>query len=191
MKRNSYIHPKEMVMKDQLISAIDGIEAAKTTFVQLLEGYSRAERAKLPESGWSMLQVMEHLLIAEQGVLEYLIKKCQAPYTDIPPYDASTSPSNLLKEALLSEKKFQAPEIMPDPTGAQSFENMQIYWDNLRLKFIRFVEGLDENYHNRLIFKHPTLGRLNLIETLEFIDSHITHHIYQIKRNAQMFSEKA
>lgn len=174
-------------MKDQLNAAIDGVEEAKANFVQLLEGYSRAERAKLPEAGWSMLQVMEHLLISELGALEYLMNKTKAPYSEIPEHDPKASKSALLNDALLSENKFHAPGVLPDPTGAQSFENMQIYWDNLRVKLIQMVNDLDVNYHNRLVFKHPTLGRLSLVETLEFMANHVVHHGYQIKRNAEMF----
>lgn len=178
-------------MKDQLSAAIDGLEEAKTNFIELLEEYSRAERAKLPVSGWSMLQVMEHVLISEQGALEYLKKKTKAPYSEIPMHDPNASKSNLLKEAMLSEKKWQAPEGLPDPTGSQSFENMQIYWDNLRVKLFELIDGLDANYHNRLVFKHPVVGRLSLVETLEFMTHHIIHHTYQIKRNAEMFREEA
>ena len=170
-------------MNPELSSLIDRLQAEKAAFVQHIESHSPEERAAHPESGWNMLQVMEHVITSEQGTFGYLEKKTQAPHEELPLTDEAMSENgDKLKKALLSDSRWKAPQVLPDPTGAQSFENMSTYWDNLRNQYFKFLNELDEHYYDRQVFKHPFSGRLNLYQTLEFQINHIVHHGYQIER---------
>lgn len=170
-------------MNQNLEMLLNELEAEKSNFISMVEGFSRDQRMIKPENGWNMLQVMEHVIWSEQGTLEYMKRKTQAPWADIElTTENEHKRSEQLKEALISEKRWKAPDVLPDPTGSQSFENMMTYWDNLRNDYLEFLNSLDTNYHNRLIFKHPFSGRLNLYQTLEFLNSHLIHHIHQLKR---------
>jgi hypothetical protein len=173
-------------MNQKLELLFQEFEEVKTTFTSLIESFSRDKRAAKPAEGWNMLQVMEHVIWSETGTLEYMKRKTKAPWAEIETTtEAEQKQSTLLNGALISEKRWKAPDILPDPTGAQSVENMLVYWDNVRLEYVNFLESLDENYHNRLIFKHPFSGRLNLYQTLEFLINHVLHHIHQLKRIAE------
>jgi hypothetical protein len=173
-------------MNQNLELLLNEFEAEKTNFTAIIAGFSRDQRMIKPENGWNMLQVMEHVIWSENGTLQYMKRKTQAPWADIElATDEENKQSNQLNSALKSEKRWKAPEVLPDPTGAQSFENMVAYWDNLRNDYLEFLGSLDANYHNRLIFKHPFSGRLNLFQTMEFLNSHIVHHVHQINRIAE------
>ena len=37
-------------------------------------------------------------------------------------------------------------------------------------------------YTEKLIFKHPYAGRIDLDQTVAFLANHIEHHMYQIQR---------
>ena len=172
-----------MLLNPQLKPFIDRLQSEKAAFIQQIESLTAEERGQFPESGWNMLQVMEHVITSEQGTFGYLEKKTQAPYSEIPLTDETMQQNGeKLKDALLSDNRWKAPQVLPDPTGAQSFENMSTYWDNLRSQYFKFLEDLDEQYYKRQVFKHPFSGRLNLFQTLEFQINHIVHHGYQIDR---------
>jgi len=181
-----YFHPsKSSQMNQNLELLLNEFEAEKSNFTSLVEGFSREQRTIKPENGWNMLQVMEHIIWSEKGTLEYMKRKTQAPWADIEKTtDEENKRSAQLNAALISDKQWKAPDVLPSPTGAQSFENMSSYWENVRNEYVAFLADLDTNYHHRLIFKHPLSGRLNLYQTMEFLNSHIAHHVHQIKRIA-------
>lgn len=170
-------------MNKQLSEAFDEWDEARIQFIQLLEKCPRELRAEHPKEGWNMLQVMEHVITSEVGTLEYMMKKTQAPAAEIPVAGAeSATGSAQLNRALKSEGKWKKPDVLPDPTGAQSFDNMAAYWENLREKYRAFLDDLDPAYFDRAIFKHPFSGRLNLYQTVEFLTNHLVHHGYQLAR---------
>jgi hypothetical protein len=173
-------------MNQNLELLLQEFEEVKDTFTSLIESFSGDQRVAKPAEGWSMLQVMEHIIWSETGTLEYMKRKTQAPWAEIEiTSDEEHKKSTQLNGALKSDKRWKAPDVLPDPTGAQSLENMIVYWDNLRVEYSKFLESVDENYHNRLIFKHPFSGRLNLYQTMEFLNNHVLHHIHQLKRIAE------
>lgn len=170
-------------MNEELKQYIRRLDEARNVFIDQIESCTREQRSRAPESGWNMLQVMEHVLSSEKGTLEYMKRKTQAPFGDIPiAGDENSAKSDQLVEALKSDKKWKAPTVLPDPTGAQSFENMLAYWDRLREEYEAFLNDLDPGYFNREIFKHPFAGRLNLFQTLDFLINHLVHHVHQINR---------
>lgn len=170
-------------MNNQLSESFDVWDEARIQFIQLLEKCPRELRTRHPKEGWNMLQVMEHVITSEVGTLEYMKKKTQAPAAEIPVAgEESVAGSAQLSKALKSEGKWKKPDALPDPTGAQSFDNMLAYWENLREKYKGFLEDLDPAYYDRAIFKHPFSGRLNLYQTIEFLTNHLVHHGYQLKR---------
>lgn len=178
-------------MNSELSNALEALYQARIDFLKQLEQVPRELRSKHPAQGWNMLQVMEHIISSEVGTLEYMKKKTQAPANDIPVAgEESAAGSEQLKRALRSERKWKMPGVLPDPTGAQSFENMQAYWDGLFEKYRSFLEDLDPDYYNRAIFKHPISGRLNLYQTIEFLIDHIVHHGYQVERIKSEFRNK-
>lgn len=174
-----------ILMNQKLELLLNQFESEKNNFTAIVAGFSREQRAVKPENGWNMLQVMEHIIWSENGTLEYMKRKTKAPWSEIElTTDEEDKKSQQLNGALISDKQWRAPDVLPSPAGAQSYENMVAYWDKLRNDYLEFLNDLDVNYHNRLIFKHPFAGRINLFQTIEFLNNHIVHHVHQIKRIA-------
>lgn len=174
-------------MKPSIESLFNDFEKVKGEFISLVSSFSPEQLTYKPTGGWNMLQVLEHVISSENGTLEYMKRKTRAPWAEIEmAADEENQKSTQLNIALKSDKRWKAPDVLPNPTGAQSLENMLVYWDNLRLYYFDFLETLDENYHNRLIFNHPFSGRLNLYQTIEFLSNHVLHHIHQLKRIAEV-----
>ncbi|NNE56259.1 MAG: DinB family protein, partial [Flavobacteriales bacterium] len=138
---------------------------------------------RLEADSWNSLQVLEHILGSERGTLAYLMKKTQADWQDIPLVgEEHAEGSRKLNAALISDRKWKAPQVLKVPEGERSLSEMSQYWADLREKMYIFVEQLDQNYHGRQIFKHPISGRLDLYQTLEFLANHVAHHMHQLER---------
>jgi uncharacterized damage-inducible protein DinB len=142
-----------------------------------------------PDS-WNTLQVLDHIINSEKGTLAYMMKKTSSGWQEIPMATAEDAEhSSQLDEALDSTKKWKAPSVLPDPMDERKLEDMITYWHGLRQKFRHFVESLDAEFYERQVFRHPYAGRLNLFQTLSFLEKHITHHTFQIERIVEAMQE--
>jgi hypothetical protein len=55
-------------------------------------------------------------------------------------------------------------------------------WDASRGELKIVLEGIDDKYVRRVIYKHPIAGRLDAAQAAAFFYEHIYHHWPQIKR---------
>ncbi len=136
-------------------------------------------RKPSPES-WSVLQVINHLIISEAGTLNYLQKKIQSPSL---PKKSFFEPIKMIFLYLImtTPLKFKAPKVVSDPESKDlnsSFED----WDRIRKNIEEFVVEYPESNKDKAIFKHPFIGRVSLESTLWFFKMHIQHHQKQIDR---------
>jgi len=137
-----------------------------------------------PESGWSPLQALEHLLTSEQGVLRYCQKKTLAPAIELPlKTEENKQRSRHLNNRLKSDERYERPQGLPSPSGDKSLAEYAAHWQSLRDDWKQFLDEIPAEYHDRLVFKHPFAGRLSLGQTLEFMTNHIAHHFRQLDGN--------
>ncbi|WP_306639683.1 DinB family protein [Sanyastnella coralliicola] len=170
-------------MKDQIKQRWSGMEMQKTQFLSNLEGWSEEELHWAPEGEWNAIQIADHIMTSEYGTLGYLMKKTQAPASDIPVAGSdSAEGSSGLNEALKSDKQWKAPPVLPDPKDEMNFNEMAGKWSHIRGKMRSFLDELNEDYYDKQIFRHPFAGRMNLEQTLGFLEHHIEHHVHQLNR---------
>ena len=160
---------------------LEQLKNEKDKFVSELKNWSSDQLSWAENDEWNALKILEHVITSEHGTLAYLKKKTQAAAEDIP-VAGDLQNARELNEALISDKKWKAPEVLPVPQGNSTLDEQAQYWEILRMKVNVFFKGLDASYHNRLIFNHPLAGRLDTEQTLEFMINHIVHHGHQIKR---------
>ncbi|MDG1261195.1 MAG: DinB family protein [Flavobacteriales bacterium] len=168
-------------------------EAVKKAFEQMAFNRSRmlAELATWTESElknhdegqWNALQVVDHVITSEKGTLGYLMKKTKANPADLPIQgQANEIAGSKLNDALKTDRKWKAPDVLPQPKGDRSLEEMAAYWEGLQGKMVEFVSSLDKAFDDKLIFRHPIAGLLDLKATIEFLANHIDHHMHQLHR---------
>lgn len=121
---------------------------------------------------WSLLQVIEHVVIVERGVLMSLIRGG----TEMP----KRSPVSALKRRMVSSIMRRAikvpvpvPEVNPGPTPDR--EKLLAEWEKIRGKFRKHIgaEAFDPTTH---VFTHPVAGPLSAEESVDFLVSHLTYH---------------
>jgi uncharacterized damage-inducible protein DinB len=132
---------------------------------------------------WSMLEVFDHLITAETNGLRYMEKKMLGIESVQKTTFGSRWRSLLLNIALKLPLKFKAP-----PAAAikrkdyYDFKETAAQWDALRNEWREFLDHFDKPTSEKLIFKHPVVGKLNISQTIDFIYEHVAHHEKQIAR---------
>ena len=133
------------------------------------------------EDQWCVNQVLDHLIMTEKLGYQYINNKRKSLQTLKTAGFRSYISRRILSFVLLLPFKYKAPNnVMPKPQ-ADSLEQMFMDWDHQRNLLKELIYDLREDLDKQL-FKHPLAGRMNLIQMLDFYESHIAHHLIQIKR---------
>lgn len=132
---------------------------------------------------WSLLEVFVHLMTAERNGLTYMSKKVQGIDDLEKGGIASDLRLALLNSFLRLPMKFDAPAAAQfQPREYYDFKEIEAEWNQLRQEWREFLDEFDKDSAEKLLFKHPFMGRFDLKQTLKFIYEHVDHHRAQIKR---------
>lgn len=139
---------------------------------------------KPADGGWSALQVMHHLILAETGSLNYVKKKLS--------FNPNLQNAGLgggfrqfiLRFYLGLPFKFKAPKGVGDDVLPQEsdFQETARKWQENRKDLQDYLSSLPDAYFDKDIYKHPFAGRMSLEGMVRFFDSHFERHRKQIER---------
>ncbi len=139
-----------------------------------------------PAAGWSIAQVVEHLIASEGGTLGYMKKKSSGGWDVL---DEATAEhhekSTAINTRLESDERYKAPDVLPEPGNSTSITDLLQKWNALREELEVFLLTIEATHFNKLVFRQPAAGMLTIIHALEFMDAHLRHHLPQIKRIQQ------
>jgi uncharacterized damage-inducible protein DinB len=133
------------------------------------------------QESWSMIQVLSHLVTAENGVLAYIGKKMQDPSKIENNGITGIFRSLLLSILLKLPIKFKAPSALPKPKNTETLAELKANWETNAVKFKAIIDNLPPNFEDKQIFKHPVAGKFNLEQTFDFIFDHMSHHMIQLE----------
>ena len=133
-----------------------------------------------PEGAWSPLQVLYHLYISETGTARYLNKKILAE--DVPTSGIKSAiATRLLQRALRNnKKKYRAPKGVGDVPDEPNFDKLKSDYFKARKELRDVLGRFDEKMSKKAYFKHPRAGRMNIHQTLSFLEDHFERHKNQI-----------
>lgn len=147
------------------------LEEHRAWFLQQVES-ARTGHEPLGKDEWSLLQVIEHVVIVERGVLIALMRGG-------PELPKRTPVNNLKRRMVWSIMRLAVkvpvpvPEVNPSPEPDR--EKLLAEWAKIRTKMSRAIEseGFQPLAH---VFNHPVAGPLSAEESLEFLLNHLTYH---------------
>jgi isocitrate/isopropylmalate dehydrogenase len=142
---------------------------------------------KSEKGGWSVNQVLHHLMTAEGLSLGYVKKKMKAD-TELPEAGISSKfRMQLLRYYLNGRKKHKAPTPVSSPPNDLTFPVLREKWESQREELNQYLDDFPDHLVQKAIYKHPVAGRIGLKQMLEFFLLHVKHHHAQIHR---ILSEK-
>lgn len=132
------------------------------------------------EGKWSVIQVLEHIVLSEEASVSYVFNKTQ----DLSSLKGISIKSRVyfifMKLALKLNMKYKAPKLVnPLYSESSSLEDLIPRWEATRAR-LEDLSKLSPNILDKGILKHPYIGYLNFSQMLGFFSSHYAHHLAQI-----------
>lgn len=154
-----------------------------------LETYSEAERQARPaQGGWSAAQIMQHLYMAEKGSWQSV----QQRIAKGEPLRKGTGRHWRRAVKLTLFLRLPARYKAPDVVGTQAIDEalqkfagtaeLIQHWQNFRQNTKNELQGLDEQYFDATLYRHPIIGYLTLPGMVRFLYEHQRRHFKQMRR---------
>ena len=170
-----------MTKKERLLARLERMDVDRLLLLKRLDGIPSEKLAERPGPGkWSVAQVMMHLVVAEESALAYLKKKLEYGGHRRTGLFAGLRLS-LLELAIKLPFRYKAPAIVADIPEC-SCEEANERWAAVRGEMRRTYTELDEAVIDHELFKHPMVGRFELLLGIHFMHTHMTRHLGQIER---------
>lgn len=172
-------------MKKSTAQQLDKLDRQLDKLLAELAPFSEAQLNQQPRPGaWSALQVMHHLLLAEQLSMAYVKKKLSYNPALKNAGLAGAWRKFLLWTFVYAPFKFKAPanvsdEKLPDHSTLQETAEL---WKKNRRELREYLGSLPESLFNKSIYRHPFAGLLSLSDMLLFFEWHCIRHQKQIRR---------
>ena len=172
-------------MHTELLARWEQLQASKQALESAIAN-STCDAHFQPADGWSIAQVVEHLIASEGGTLGYMKKKSSGGWGVLEEATAEHHErSNAINARLESDERYKAPDVLPEPGNSTSLQDLLQKWSSLRRELEVFLLTLDITHFNKLVFRQPSAGMLTILHALEFMDAHLRHHLPQINRIQQ------
>ncbi|MBC6609378.1 DinB family protein [Hymenobacter sp. BT507] len=172
-------------MNYRLSIRLEQLERATERLIQSAEALGERAHQSPGPGRWSAAQVVQHLLVSETGINQYLEKKIQEAEGLRHAGVGHFLRSRLLRVLLrLPFLRFKTPAYLAarTPETAPSLPELRQQWGSVRRHLEQILNEYPEPLMRRAIFKHPRSGMLTMAQTLDFMVDHVLHHQKQIER---------
>lgn len=173
------------MLKNDLIARNDRYSRKVNRLLAELESLPEEMLNKKPvKGGWSAIQTIYHLILAEELSLAYVKKKLSFNPETKPAGAGARWRGFLLWAYLSTPLKFKAPKNIAEE-NLPAFAGLAVTrarWHNVRDAWEDFFKQMPENLTNKAIYKHPRAGRLGWNQMLSFFETHFDRHLAQVKR---------
>lgn len=173
-------------MTQQATKEFDALDKELETLINQLRPFSHAQLNQLADNGgWSAMQCVHHIMLAERGSLQYVQKKLSfnPELNDCSPLK-DWSRKFLFRNVMNIPVKIKAPknlsgEFLP---ANSDLEATMDEWLALRKDLRHFLSDLDKDYFRKELMKHPLVGKITLTAMLVFFRAHLRRHQRQALR---------
>jgi len=167
-------------MLPKLAGGFGALDAARERFLAELHRATERQRRYRPEpDAWSMLDVTEHLVLAEERSLLGVLK---GPRAGARVTLATHARMALVRLVLMAGIRVQVRITGVHPEGTHSFEALESRWTTARHGLVTAYASLDARAAAGPRFRHPLTGWVSAGEGLSFLAIHIRHHTRQVRR---------
>lgn len=167
-------------MLPQLRQRFDAIEERRNSLLSRLRAENEDRLRYHPAPGsWSMLQVVQHLVLLEQIVLKAMMKGARPGVRRRWWHRIGAW---MMAFVFRYGFRVSAPTRKVVPLDDTPLGESARPWAELRAQMAAFLETATPDSATALGFRHPLAGPLDLAGTLDFVATHHDHHLRQIGR---------
>ena len=171
----------EGAMRAQLGQALRALDERRCALLDEVEALSAERVVARPRPGkWTILEIVEHLVLAEREVLQNLPEPSQLVHRPRVLKDRVSYP--LVVAVLKYGIPVQVPSPRMVPTGGMPLAALRQEWDRNQRWVRSYADGLDAQGFGRAVFQHPVAGPMTAVQAIHLGCVHIETHARQIKR---------
>lgn len=171
-------------MKEKFNNLFKKQEQLRLQIIADLKTYSDEIINKKPSPQvWSVADNIAHLIAAEEYVLSYVNKKIKdgSPLAKTG-FRAKTKRMILRIAFALPLVKFKVPKSVAPLIQYSTLKELESKWEKTSNDLHQLINSLDESHFHKDIWHHPRVGKLNLVQMIDFANDHTKRHQGQIKR---------
>ena len=141
------------------------------------------------EGKWSILEIVEHMVIGEREVLMGLPEP-----SALRVYKRTIKNKLMLKIVMFVlgwRVKVKVPSKSMIPKGQTELRRIREMWDENQDWFRNYVEGCGQDDLKKAVFKHPVSGPIDVYQAVEMCFAHFESHRAQIDKLLELQGLKA
>jgi hypothetical protein len=74
------------------------------------------------------------------------------------------------------------PDPRAEPQGRVALSRLLDRWEDIRIELHHLIDGMNPENKDRLVYRHPFAGPLDISETLHFFEAHFDSHMRHIDK---------
>ncbi len=166
-------------------STLEKLNRELESLLTHLSSFPSEKLQERPAPGaWSVVEVMQHLMLAERLSVGYVRKKIQYPHGLKKPGLENRIRLLMLRFFLEVPIKFKAPAIVSEQKFSNDvdFDTLAKKWREIRVELGKLLDEIPPELEKTNIYKHAVAGRLTLAGMFRFFTGHFRRHRKQIER---------
>ena len=165
------------------------LDKSRIDFLDALSRLPVAELTSKPSPDrWSLLELAQHLMLAERGILHYLPDRTKLK-------ENRRSLRNRLMEPVVCAVmragiRVKVPQQDMVPDGKTTLEQVRRDWQAVHDWLKSFIESMTDDDIRQAYFAHPVSGPITTAQALKFFRAHFDQHIRKIESRIRQLAEK-
>ncbi len=170
------LHKKVQALDQKCCALLDEVEVLD---IEQLEAKS------LPNK-WSILEIVEHLVIAERYVFRGFPKVSQL--VELKRSFRTRFTYQMVLFILEHNIPVKVPSSKMIPQSNTSLPELRCQWDENHKLIKSYVDSFDKNTLCKTFFKHPVTGPITLEKAVILDQIHLSTHVQQIRKLQRLLS---
>jgi uncharacterized damage-inducible protein DinB len=170
-------------MSTSAVDAFRMLQPQKEFFLGELSPWNSGQlRFSCKPESWSALQVLDHVVRTERGILSEMQKNVQR-CERVPVVQRLRS--DLLIQLMRSPARVQVPRPVARfilPGDALDLAELTAAWNDSQAKLSQWAGQVREEETAYAAFRHPASGWMSALQGVLFLAAHARHHRYQLGR---------
>jgi hypothetical protein len=164
----------------RLNERLQAFDARRNALLDEMEAVEPAKLLAKPLPGkWSMLEIIEHLVLAERSVFQGLAEPSQLTARERRLTDRIRY--RIVMFVLRNGIRVQVGTPAMLPQGGRDLAALRRLWDENQTWLRGCIDGLDAAGLSRAILQHPQAGPINMKQAVAMSQAHLDTHTRQIR----------